>query len=203
MLLDVDRTLVDLQSFTDYAGAVADVEAEFGELELAEVPATDWGSVTEKAMAILVTLAPDPPAWQRASDLIEAHESAAVEQGAAMPGLDELLAATVHLPRALASLIGPGALDEVAARFAINISVRVGRRADLRPKPAPDQLHAACAELGVATKDVVFIGDSSWDAAAARAADVPFLGVTNGAPSQFPAGEQTVRNLAEAALLFS
>lgn len=198
LLLDVDRTLVDLQSFTDYAAAVVDVERELGDLELAEVPETDWGSVTQRAMAILVSLAGDPPLWQRASNLIEAHEAAAVPQAVAMPGLDDLLARTSGMPRALATLIGPGALDDVAARFGIDVRIRVGRRADLRPKPAADQLLAACAELGVSPADAVFVGDSSWDAAAAIAAGTGFIGVTNGAPSQFPPDAVVVRDLAGA-----
>jgi HAD superfamily hydrolase (TIGR01549 family) len=50
--------------------------------------------------------------------------------------------------------------------------------ADLVPegKPAPDLLHYLARELGVGAPEIAYIGDSEFDAVAARAADVYFIG---------------------------
>ena len=185
LLLDFDRTLVDLQSFTDYPSAVADVYGAMGAIDLSETPATDWASATHEAMAILVSLADQPDRWQQASDLIERHEIEAIESGVAMPGLSQFLAATAESPRAIVTLLGPSALDVACARFGIEVTWRFGREAQFRVKPAPDQVLAACEALEVAPSECVFLGDSSWDEQAAVAAGSDFIGITNGAPSVF------------------
>ncbi len=45
------------------------------------------------------------------------------------------------------------------------------------PKPAPDMVELACARLGVAPGEALFVGDSRYDRAAARAAGVRFVGL--------------------------
>jgi HAD superfamily hydrolase (TIGR01509 family) len=47
-------------------------------------------------------------------------------------------------------------------------------------KPAPDILEAALAQTGLDAARVVFVGDSVWDAEAAKRAGVTFIGVTCG-----------------------
>ena len=42
------------------------------------------------------------------------------------------------------------------------------------PKPAPDMLHEAARRLKCATNELLFVGDSELDQAAARAAGMPF-----------------------------
>jgi sugar-phosphatase len=191
LLLDFDRTLVDLQSYTDYTVAVASVESTVGAVDLIEVPETDWASDTHKAMAMLFALAGRPDRWQVVSDLIEQHEVAAVASATPMPGLAAFLAHTAGRPRAIVTLLGPVALDAACDRFSIEVDVRVARVRDLAPKPAPDQLLAACSALGADPGDAVMVGDSSWDEEASRAAGVRFIGVTNGGGSVF-APESTV-----------
>lgn len=44
-----------------------------------------------------------------------------------------------------------------------------------RPKPFPDMLYLAAERLGQSVRDLVFIGDSELDAAAATAAGMPFI----------------------------
>jgi HAD superfamily hydrolase (TIGR01549 family) len=197
LLLDLDRTLVDVQSFTDYPAAVADVEGEMGTIELGELPETEWASATKRAMAILVALAPDPNRWQQASDLIEVHERAAVSQAEAMPGLGEFLTATASRPRVIVTLMGPGAMDLVCDRFGIDVPLRIGRTAGLVPKPAPDQVVAACELLGVAPAAVAMLGDSTWDREAALAAGADFIGLTNGKASEFPEGTPLATSLVD------
>jgi phosphoglycolate phosphatase-like HAD superfamily hydrolase len=198
LLLDLDRTLVDVQSYTDYPAAVADVERVMGSIELGDLPDTEWASDTKKAMAILVALAPDPARWQQASDLIEVHERVVVSAAQAMPGLDDFLSATANRPRVIVTLMGPGAMDSVCDRFGIDVALRIGRTAGLVPKPAPDQVIAACDLLGMAPAKVVMIGDSTWDREAALAAGADFIGLTNGKPSEFPEGTPLATSLLDA-----
>jgi phosphoglycolate phosphatase len=72
-------------------------------------------------------------------------------------------------------------------------------------KPAPEPLWHACAQLKVAPGDVLFIGDSKHDVAAARAAGcavwcVPY-GYNEGEPADTLACDRMVASLAEAASL--
>jgi beta-phosphoglucomutase-like phosphatase (HAD superfamily) len=48
-------------------------------------------------------------------------------------------------------------------------------------KPAPDLLLAAAAQIGVAPEKCWYVGDSTWDMMASRAAAMPAVGVTTGA----------------------
>jgi phosphoglycolate phosphatase/AHBA synthesis associated protein len=45
------------------------------------------------------------------------------------------------------------------------------------PKPAPDMVLLACERLGLATGEVLFVGDSRYDREAAAAAGVRFVGL--------------------------
>jgi HAD superfamily hydrolase (TIGR01509 family) len=48
-------------------------------------------------------------------------------------------------------------------------------------KPAPDLLLAAARELALEPADIWYVGDSTWDMEAARAAGMPAIGVATGA----------------------
>jgi phosphoglycolate phosphatase-like HAD superfamily hydrolase len=75
----------------------------------------------------------------------------------------------------------------------------VGRRPGLRPKPAPDGLEAALAALRAPASTAVMVGDSEVDEAAASAAGVRFVGITNGRPTHaFSASAVIVVDLAGA-----
>jgi len=176
LLLDLDRTLVDVQSFTDYERALADLRERFGELPGAATPETYWRPATVRAMAVLVALIGDAR-WQEASDLIESHEMAAVVSSTAMAGLGSFLEATRNMPKAVVTLMGPSAARATLDRHGIGADGLVGRRADLRPKPAADQLLAGALLLDVEPAACVMVGDSTWDRDAARAAGMRFVGV--------------------------
>ncbi|MGI9607941.1 MAG: HAD family hydrolase [Acidimicrobiales bacterium] len=184
ILFDLDRTLVDAQTYTDYDAAAAEVRELIGEWPDLDVPATEWDAPTRECMAILVALSGDDR-WTDVSAAIERHELATVRRSSAMPGLAHALAATAQLPRAVITLLPQTAARAVLDRHGVNIDLLVARQAVFRPKPSPDQLLHALVVLGVPAGDAVFIGDSSWDAEAARAAGIRFLGVTNHGVSLF------------------
>lgn len=180
VLLDLDRTLVDVESHVDYAAAVRDLAAE-GLLEAAPatIGDTSWGSATLQAMDALVALAGDER-WAHASDLVARHELAGAAAATAMPGLESFLLGLDGRPTAVVTLLSEVATHHVLDAHGITVDVVVPRRPDLRPKPAPDQVVAALAELGRPAGDAVMVGDSERDEAAANAAGVRFVGLTNG-----------------------
>lgn len=194
VLFDLDRTLVDVQSYTDYTAALADVEALIGSWQDRPTPSTGWDGPTRRCMSVLVSLSGDPR-WQRVSDVIERHELAAISQSVAMPGLEKV--ASLDLPVAVVTLLPPGAARLTLDHHAVDIATLVGRRSDLAPKPAADQLLAACAELGVEPTEAVMVGDSTWDQVAAHVAGCDFIGLTNGALSEFPNGTTVVDGLTD------
>jgi HAD superfamily hydrolase (TIGR01549 family) len=51
-------------------------------------------------------------------------------------------------------------------------------------KPSPDILQAALDQSGLSRERVHFVGDSVWDAEAAKRTGVPFIGVTCGGTSE-------------------
>ncbi len=176
VLFDPDRTLVDLQTYTDYAAALADVEVSIGFWDDAAAPATDWDAPTRRCMSILVALSGDPR-WSEVSDLMAGHEVAGVPSSRPMPRLAGALPLVRHRPAAVVTLVSEEAARAVLRRHGVDISVLVARRPDLRPKPAGDQIIDACRLLGVAPSDSVMIGDSTWDSEAVADAGCGFVGV--------------------------
>ncbi len=204
LLFDLDRTLVDVQSFTDYAAARRDAEAVVGhDRSLSAVPTTDWTSDTQAAMALLVTYA-DDPRWEALSAAIAVHELAAVARSTPMPTLAAAWARSAPLPRAVVTLVPEKVARAALALHGIDASpdalAVVGRRAGQRPKPAPDGLLSACHALGVDPAEAVMIGDSTWDLEAARAAGTRFVGVPFH-PGALPDGTPTAPDLDSAVRL--
>lgn len=192
VLFDLDRTLVDVQSYTDYTAALADVESLIGSWEDRPTPPTGWDGPTRRCMGVLVALSGDPR-WQSVSDVIERHELAAIDRSTPMPGLD--VVKSMELPMAVVTLLPPGAARATLDHHGVDVDILVGRRPDLAPKPAADQLLAACAALEVGPGDVVMVGDSTWDLVAAEAAGCGFIGLTNGGSSEFPDGTRVAEGL--------
>ncbi len=203
LLLDLDRTLVDLQSYTDYAGALADVERLIGAWSDADVPDTDWDRPTQACMAVLHSMLGDSR-WYEMSAVIAEHERAAIPQSVAMPTVTASMDALRSVPVAVVTLLPVDVATEVLIAHGIGVGpgqpvdLVVGRDASIRPKPWPDGLLAACSRLGGSTADATMIGDSSWDEEAARQAGIAFVGVPS-SPSGFPAGV-TVEPTLEAAV---
>jgi HAD superfamily hydrolase (TIGR01509 family) len=153
-------------------------------------------------MGILVALADRPADWQLASDLIERYEQAAVAVSQPMPGLDDVRPILPGRRVAVVTLMGPAAAQETLRRHDIRIPHVIGRRAELRVKPAADQVLAGLRLLGAAPGEAVMIGDSAWDLGAARAAGVEFIGLTNGRRAvEFPPGTVLADHLTEVVAL--
>ncbi|MGA0066342.1 MAG: HAD family hydrolase [Candidatus Nanopelagicales bacterium] len=176
VIFDLDRTLVDLQSYTDYAAALRDLTALVGEQPGADVPEADWDTPTLSTMAILVSLTGDPR-WHDASSAVAAHERAAIGQSLAMPGLESLEVALNGLPRAVVTLLPVDVAREVLGHHGVDIEVIVGRDPDIPAKPSGAGLVVAATRLGVPVSTTVMIGDSSWDHAAAVDVGAAFIGV--------------------------
>lgn len=181
VLLDLDRTLVDLQSFTDYDAAWADVR-ELVDPDLADAgPLTTWPSATRACMGVIAAIT-DPPLWHIVSSAIERHERAAIGSSVAMPHVAEFLIATSDRQRAVITLLPASVAHDVLAAHGITIDVIVGRDPLVRPKPSGDGLREALRRLGERPHDATMIGDSTWDAVAAHDTGVRFVGVHAGAP---------------------
>ncbi|MEY3733206.1 MAG: hypothetical protein RL347_565 [Actinomycetota bacterium] len=175
-IFDLDRTLVDLQSYTDYAAALRDLTALVGPASGAAVPDADWDAPTLSTMAILVSLAGDPR-WHEASSAVAAHERAAIGQSVAMPGLDALEDLLDGAPRAVVTLLPEDVARAALAHHGVDIEVIVGRDPQIPAKPSGAGLIVAAERLGVPIESTVMIGDSSWDYAAAVDAGAAFIGV--------------------------
>lgn len=175
-LFDLDRTLVDLQSFTDYAAALRDLTALVGDGVGVAVPDADWDAPTLSTMAILVALAGDDR-WETASRAVSVHEHAAIPRSVAMPGLDRLDDALGEMPRAVVTLLPEDVARAVLARHGVHIDVIVGRDPLIPAKPSGAGLIAAAERLGVPVSACVMIGDSTWDHSAAVDAGAAFIGV--------------------------
>ncbi|MCE2528436.1 MAG: HAD family hydrolase [Acidimicrobiia bacterium] len=204
VLFDLDRTLIDLQTYTDYGAALEDVESLIGSWDDPPAPQTDWDAPTQRSMSILVALSGDPR-WCGVSEAIAVHEMTAIADSHAMPRLEDALALSQGIPRAVVTLVAEAPARAVLARHGVDIPVLVPRRPDLRPKPAADQLLEACRLLGVAPSRTVMIGDSTWDAEAAANAGCGFVGVaaTREGATRFGSGVMTGGDLVVALELAS
>lgn len=180
VLLDLDRTLIDLQSFTDYAAALEDVRALVGSWQDAAVPETDWDRATMACMAVLHAFL-DDPRWNDISRAIGVHEVAAIPQSHLMPTVAECASTFAGMPTAVVTLlpaeVAIAALDFHGLDVGREIDIVVGRDPHIRPKPEPDGVLEACRRLDVQPVDAVMIGDSTWDASAAMSAGAGFIGV--------------------------
>jgi HAD superfamily hydrolase (TIGR01509 family) len=199
ILFDLDRTLVDLQSFTDYGAAWKEIAATLPPELVADVPDTDWDRPTQACMAALVALS-GHDMWQSTSFRIAAFERAAIAQSVAMPTLHEALTLVGEHPVGVVTLLPADVAREVLAHHHVAIEVIIGRDPQLRPKPHGDGLLRAMELLSCTPAETVMIGDASWDRAAAQAAGAAFIGVPYGG-ARFPDDTVTAANLRDAVSL--
>ena len=200
MLLDLDRTLVDVESHVDYCAALAELTASFPSAVLGDTPeTTGWGTCTKAVIARLVGLAgaADYPA---AAELVAGHELAGAPDSRPMPGLVDFMASIADRPTAIVTLLGPAATELVLELHDIRVETVVAREPELRPKPFPDQLEEGLRRLGASAGLATMVGDSATDLQAAQAAGVAFIAVTNGRETHEFGDAPMVIGLAEAGL---
>ena len=196
VLFDLDRTLIDLQTYTDYGAALGNVEAMIGSWDDPPAPVTDWDAPTHRCMSILVALSGDPR-WSEVSEAIAVHETAAIADSHAMPRLEDALALSRGLPRGGGDAGGRGAGPGCPGQ-AWGGDSGVGA-----PPPGPAAQAGgrstleACRLLYVAPSRTVMIGDSTWDAEAAAKAGCGFVGVaaTQDGATRFGSGVTTGSDL--------
>ncbi len=179
VLLDLDRTLVDLQTFTDYEAAWVQVRELVDPSLAASGPATGWSGATRACMGVIAAL-PDGDLWREVSAVIERYELAAVPRSTPMPGAARFLADLGDRPRAVVTLLPERVARVTLDAHGLHVAVVVGRDPRIRPKPSGDGLRAALDRLGTAATAAAMVGDSTWDAAAAADAGVAFVGVHAG-----------------------
>jgi len=98
-------------------------------------------------------------------------------------GITELLESLKKLgiKMAIVSNKPDSAVKELAKEyFGDCIAVAIGDREGVARKPAPDTVYKALEELGVSTKDAVYVGDSDVDIMTAMNAEMPCISVTWG-----------------------
>lgn len=93
------------------------------------------------------------------------------------PQMHEVIAAlAARYPLAVATNRGTS-MAEILLHFGLDgyFKAVITSRDVPRPKPFPDMLHLAARRLGIAEEELLFVGDSELDAAAAAAAGMPFI----------------------------
>ena len=200
ILLDLDKTLVNVIDYVDYCKALKYVKQFLGREVEADVPATYWGLCASKAMEILVALSGDDATWSRASDIIEKYELEGARNSTPMPGLKSFLygVEAMFSKKAIVTLLARESTNLVLKKHSISVDVVVTRDRGLRPKPYPDQVVHALKALGSRPEDAVMVGDSEWDERAAESAGVVFIGLTNGRTQHGFKTKLVVENLMEA-----
>lgn len=176
MLLDLDRTLVDLQSYTDYDQAWQAVQPYVPSDLTLNVPETGWSSATRACMGVLAAL-PESDLWWKISGIIAEFETAAIAQSVLMPGAHAFAYSLRTSARAVVTLLPEDVARDVLVQHDLDIPIVIGRDPRIRPKPSGDGLRRALELLDKPADDAVMIGDSTWDAAAAADAGVTFIGV--------------------------
>jgi HAD superfamily hydrolase (TIGR01509 family) len=199
LLLDLDRTLVNVEPFIDYCAALAELRTILPDWD-APSPDQAWGACTRTAMALLAAHVGHPD-WATASSAVERYELAGAAASTPMPGLADFAARLDPSRTGVVTLLTDAGAELALRRHGVpKLACVVGRRLGLRPKPAPDGIEAALAALGAPAAAAVMVGDSEVDEAAARAAGVRFVGVTNGRETHgFGAGSIVVADLEVAA----
>jgi beta-phosphoglucomutase-like phosphatase (HAD superfamily) len=192
LLLDLDKTLVNVEDHVDYCAGLEAAKTAAGRVRReTHAPPTTWGRCTRQAMQLLLDLADDPDRWDLAAAAIDQYEIAGATLSTPMPGLARFVQFLEGRRAAVVTLLGKPATDVALDLHGIRPDVVVPRARALRPKPHRDQVDEALRRLDVGPTQAVMVGDASWDAAAALAAGVDFVGLRNARSD--PGFDPTVR----------
>ncbi|MEV6367431.1 HAD family hydrolase [Micromonospora musae] len=186
VLFDVDGTLVD----TTYLHTVSWWEA----LRQTDQPVPmatvhrAIGMGSDKLLDHLLGPERDRDADGRLRDAHDTLYAEYWERLTPLPGAADLLRACAE--RGLRVVLATSAAEHevTALRRALDaddVIAAVTSSADAaQSKPAPDILVAALDQSGLPAEQVVFVGDSVWDVAAAGKLDIPCVGLTCGGTSR-------------------
>lgn len=183
VIFDVDGTLVD--SVDLHARAWQEALGHFGYEVPREVVRAQIGKGGDKLVAEFVPTAELADIEERLTsyraDLFRRRYLPEVRGFPGVRALFERLRADGKR-LALASSAKSDELDEYARRANIEdlLDARVSSDDAARSKPDPDIFQAALAEIGCAVEHAVVVGDSPWDAIAARRAGLSAVGVRCG-----------------------
>jgi len=185
---DLDGTLVD--SAPDLAAAANAMLAERGlpPLPLARVAAAIGDGIDALVVQVLeesAGRAPDAGAAAAAGERFrDLYARDVFTASRLFPGVRE------GLERLAARGIPPGCITNKARAFTAKLLDRAGLASRLafvecpesagERKPAPFMLQKACGSLGIAPGELLYVGDSALDVAAARAAGCPVVLVDYG-----------------------
>ncbi len=208
---DLDGTLVD--SAPDLARAANGMLAALGHRALPEerVAAAIGDGVdalVARAIAESTGTAADAKALDEAGRVFrELYAQRVFEASRVYPGVREGLAALAARGMPL------GCITNKASRFTTALLEKAGLAqwlafvecadAPEQRKPAPFLLSKACGELGIAPRELLYVGDSALDVAAARAAGCPVVivayGYNRGHPASESGADAVIASLAEIA----
>lgn len=200
VLFDFDGTLLD--SFSGHFAAYQVTFAHFGlpaSLEdLLRVYSPDWLQVY-RAMGL------PEQCWAEADAIWLAEASRHTPQ--LFPGAQELLDGLS--PRFALGLVTSGSRERVKrdlerTGLERHFQVIITGGDVCTPKPDPEGLLSALAQLQAAPTQAVFVGDAAADAHMAQAAGVTFIGMLSQFSGALPEGDYPrVRSLPELARLFT
>jgi HAD superfamily hydrolase (TIGR01549 family) len=185
VLFDIDGTLVD----SNYLH-VDTWDRGFAE---AGIPVSAWRihrSIGMDSKKLLESLAGDAPeeASSRAKELHSGYYKDAADRLRSFDGAQDLLRAVdaLGVKVVLATSAPEDELEILRRVLDVDDAVAAATSAgDVETaKPEPDVLHVALRKVGVEAGDALFVGDTVWDAEAARRAGVDMVGVLSGGVSE-------------------
>jgi N-acetyl-D-muramate 6-phosphate phosphatase len=179
VLFDLDGTLVDTAPDLGHAANLLR-----GEAGLPPLPVADYRPVASAGARGLLKVAfgidPDHADYPARRDRFLEHYRASLSRESRLfDGMEAALAGFERRGIRWGIVTNkPQWLTEplvAALGLARRSAVTLGAMDGLKPKPAPDSLLRACAALGLAPADCVYVGDDLRDVTAARAAGMPVV----------------------------
>ncbi len=187
MLFDLDGTLID--SAPDIAAAVNELLSTEGlpRQTLEDVRAMIGNGVVklvERAYAACGIVLAGESLDRRVSVMMDIYARHLTNLTIVLPGALEMISAYAKASVKIAIVSNkPHAFTQQIVEhygFAPHLAAIQGADAALRTKPHPDMLHATLKAMDMPLSRALFIGDSSTDAAAAKAAGMPVVIVRSG-----------------------
>lgn len=211
VILDFDQTLVDLSQHIEWSIArrkMVEAYVAHGVPPSLTIDIFDALSMQEEMRdAKIPAVSQDlfAKAFAEAEKILEEFEIKAVSEAKLMSGgLDALRWLRKHGKKmGVVSLNGSPAVGAVLEKFQIAdyFDAAFYRDSEGRPKPHPDHLLRCLKQLKSEPQKAVMIGDNTTDLAAAKSAEILFIGVSSGGYStaelSWAGAERTISSLHE------